>query len=67
MRNTEISLDIIFVNSKNEIVTIHKNTNIFSDESYPSTKPAVFVVEVIAGYTSKNEIYVGDKIVWRRI
>ena len=66
MRNTAISLDIIFVNSNNEIVTIHKNTNTFSDESYPSTKPAIYVVEVIAGFTSKYGIKVGDKIVWRR-
>ena len=66
MRNTAISLDIIFVNSNNEIVTIHKNTNTFSDESYPSTKPAIFVVEVIAGFTDKYGINVGDKIVWRR-
>lgn len=66
MRNTAISLDIIFVNSNNEIVTIHKNTNTFSDDSYPSTKPAIYVVEVVAGYTSKYGIKVGDKIVWRR-
>ena len=66
MRNTAISLDIIFVNSNNEIVTIHKNTNTFSDKSYPSTKPAIFVVEVIAGFTDKYGINVGDKIVWRR-
>jgi uncharacterized membrane protein (UPF0127 family) len=66
MRNTAISLDIIFVNSNNEIVTIHKNTNTFSDESYPSTKPAIYVVEVVADYTSKYGIKVGDKIVWRR-
>jgi hypothetical protein len=66
MRNTEISLDIIFVNSKEEIVTIHENTNTFSDESYPSTKPAIFVVEVAAGFAGKHGIRVGDKIVWRR-
>ena len=66
MRNTEISLDIIFVNSKEDIVTIHKNTETFSDNSYPSTKPAIYVVEVVAGYTSKYGIEVGDKIVWRR-
>jgi uncharacterized membrane protein (UPF0127 family) len=66
MRNTEISLDIIFVNSNEEIVTIHKNTETFSDNSYPSTRPAIYVVEVVAGYTSKYGIEVGDKIVWRR-
>jgi len=67
MRNTALSLDMLFVNSKNEIVTIHKNTTPFSDESYPSAKPSICVIEVLAGYTEKYGIKNGDKIVWRRI
>jgi uncharacterized membrane protein (UPF0127 family) len=64
MRNTLISLDMIFVDENKKIVTIHKNTRILSDTSYPSTKPARYVVEVIAGYTDKYNIKVGDKIDW---
>lgn len=67
MRNTLFSLDMIFVNSKKEIVTIHKNTKILSDESYPSTAPAQYVVEVNSGFTSKNKIEVGDKVEWVKI
>ena len=67
MRNTVLPLDILFVNSKNEIVTIHKNTVPFDESSYPSTKPAKYVVEVNAGFTDKYNIEVGDKISWRRI
>lgn len=67
MRNTFVPLDMIFVNSSNEIVTIHKNTEILSDQSYRSTKPAIYVVEVIGGYTDKHNIKEGDKILWRRI
>jgi len=66
MKNTVISLDIIFVNRNNEIVTIHKDTTPFDTSSYPSTKPASQVVEVIAGYTDLYNINIGDKIVWRR-
>ncbi|GJQ62988.1 MAG: hypothetical protein SCALA702_20410 [Melioribacteraceae bacterium] len=67
MRNTFVPLDMIFVNSNNEIVTIHKNTEILSDQSYRSTKPAIYVVEVVGGYTDKYNIREGDKILWRRI
>jgi uncharacterized membrane protein (UPF0127 family) len=67
MRNTFISLDMIFVDENKKIVTIHKNTRILSDTSYPSTKPARYVVEVIAGFTDKYNIKVGDKIDWMGI
>lgn len=65
MRNTMIPLDIIFVNKKMEIVTIHKNTTPFSEKSYPSTEPSIYVVEVNAGYTDKFDIKEEDKINWR--
>ena len=48
MRNTLISLDMIFVNDQKKIVTIHKNTKILSETSYPSSEPALYVVEVLA-------------------
>ena len=64
MLNTLFSLDIIFVNSNKEIVTIHKNTTPTSQESYPSSKPAIYVVEVVAGFTDKFNIKEGDKIYW---
>lgn len=64
MRNTFISLDMIFVDENREIVTIHKNTKILSDESYPSTQPAKYVVEVVSGFTDKYNIVIGDKIDW---
>ncbi len=64
MRNTFISLDMIFVDESKTIVTIHKNTRILSDTSYPSAKPARYVVEVVAGFTDKYNIQIGDKIDW---
>jgi len=66
MKNTVISLDLIFVDRNNEIVTIHKNAVPFDIGQYQSTKPASQVVEVHAGYTEVHNINVGDKIVWRR-
>ncbi len=64
MRNTLIPLDMMFVNKDNKIITIHKNTKTLSAQSYPSTAPAIYVVEVIGGFTDKYKIVVGDKIFW---
>lgn len=66
MKNTILSLDMIFVNSDLEIVTIHKNTKPFASTSYPSTKPSQYVLETLAGYTDKYKINVGDKIIFRK-
>lgn len=64
MKNTILPLDILYVNINREIVKIHKHTTPFSTESYPSEKPAIYVVEVNAGYTDKYGITEGDKISW---
>jgi hypothetical protein len=66
MKNTILSLDMIFVNARNEIVTIHKYTTPYSEETYMSTKPAKYVLEVNAGYTDKRKVSVGDRISWNR-
>ncbi len=66
MKNTPLSLDMIFVNAHKEIVKIHKYTKPFSTQSYPSIKPAQYVVETIAGFTDRYEIKTGDHIAWER-
>ena len=67
MRNTVLSLDMIFVNAENVIVKIRKETIPFDESQYTSEKPAKYVVEVNAGYTDKFGIKEGDKIIWRRL
>ena len=67
MKNTVLPLDMIFVNSKDVIVTIHKNTTPYSEQSYVSSRPAQYVIEVNAGYTDSHKISVGDRIVWNRL
>jgi uncharacterized protein len=62
MKNTYISLDIIYINSNKEIVSIQKYTQPKSTYSIPSEKPAMYVLEVNAGYSDKNGINPGDKI-----
>lgn len=62
MKNTIIPLDIMYVNSKNEIVRIYKNTTPLSEKPLPSEKPTLFVVEVRGGFTDKYGIKEGDLI-----
>jgi len=64
MRNTLIPLDILFINKNNEIVTIHNNTKVLSAQSYPSSAPAIYVLEVNGGITERHNIQLGDKIFW---
>lgn len=62
MANTPLSLDIIFANSEMEIVRIHRNTPPYSHEQIRSELPAMYVVEVNAGYTLRYDITEGMRI-----
>ena len=62
MANTPISLDIIYANSDFEIVRIHRNTPPYSHENIHSEEPAMYVVEVNAGYTLRYDITEGMSI-----
>jgi uncharacterized membrane protein (UPF0127 family) len=66
MRNTYISLDIIYVDASYRIVSISKYTPTLSDQSLPSIKPAKYVVEVVAGFCDKNSVAEGDYITFER-
>lgn len=66
MKNTYISLDIIYVNSRFEIVKIQKYTQPQSEESVPSIKKAKYVVEVNAGFCDRFGIKEGDRISFKR-
>lgn len=64
MRNTVVPLDMFFVNSGMEIVTIHRETVPFTENPLVSDSPALYVVEVNAGFADKLGITVGDMITW---
>ncbi len=66
MKNTHISLDIIYVNKKNIVVSIAKYTKPYSEIGIPSIKAADKVIEVNAGYCDKNQISEGDSISYSR-
>jgi hypothetical protein len=62
MKNTIIPLDIMFIDSKGVINTIHKNTVPFSEKSLPSKSRSQFVVEVNGGYSDRHGIKEGDQV-----
>lgn len=62
MRNTYISLDILYLDDQKKVVSIQKNTTPLSEESLPSNGNALYVLEVNAGYTDTYNIKPGDQI-----
>jgi len=67
MKNTHISLDIIFVDDSFKIVTIQRDAVPHSRNSIPSTTDAQYIVEVVSGYCNKNNIQEGDFIEFERL
>ena len=66
MKNTRLSLDILYVNASMEIVSIHTHTQPYSTMSIPSAAPAKYVVEVNAGFTQEYGIVPGNRIEFSR-
>lgn len=67
MKNTEIPLDLIFINSKLKIVSIYKNAEPLNEGSLLSESPAKYVLEVNAGSSDKWNIKKGDSIAYTPI
>jgi len=66
MKDTYISLDIIYLNRNLEIVTIQKYTQPLSEQSIPSYKKAKYVIEVNAGFCDKLNIEEGYTVSYER-
>lgn len=67
MKNTEIGLDIIYINADKQIVSFQKNAIPFDVTSLPSVVPAQFVLEINAGLSDLWNLEVGDKISWEKL
>jgi len=62
MRNTYVSLDMIFIQSDGRIRHIAENTETLSDKIIPSGGPVRAVLEVAAGTARKLGIEPGDRV-----
>ena len=63
MKNTLIPLDMLFIDKDLEIVYIEKGAQPCKADpcqTYPSSRPAKYVLEVNAGYTEIHGINIGD-------
>jgi uncharacterized membrane protein (UPF0127 family) len=62
MRNTYVSLDMIFIQGDGRIRRIAENTETESDRIIPSGGPVRAVLEVVAGTAKKFGIQPGDRV-----
>ena len=61
MKDTQISLDIIFIKD-GRIVDIIANTTPFSEELLTPVTTYLFTLEVPGGYASRNGVQIGDVV-----
>ncbi len=65
MKDMKFGLDIIWIDSENTIIGIEKNV---SPDTFPKTfsppLPVKYVLEVSAGWSDKNKIKIGDKMLF---
>ncbi len=66
MKNTPISLDIIFVGADGCIANIAESTTPMSERSYRSDGPVKYVVEVRAGFAKHFKIDSSTCMRWQR-
>lgn len=66
MKNTEIPLDIIYLDANKKIVSIQKKAKPFNEVSLPSEGPAQYVLEVNGGLTDVWNLSIGDSIAFKK-
>ena len=62
MRNTYISLDMIFIRADGRILSIARNTTPLSDEGVPSGGPVRAVLELVGGRAAEIGALPGDRV-----
>jgi len=67
MKNTPVSLDIIFAGRDGCIVNIVESTTPMSNQRYRSKGPVKYVVEVPAGFAKRFQLDTDTCIRWRRL
>jgi uncharacterized membrane protein (UPF0127 family) len=63
MKNTYVSLDVIFIRADGRIRRITANTQPMSERPIPSGGPVRGVLEVLAGTAARLNIMPGDRVV----
>jgi uncharacterized membrane protein (UPF0127 family) len=66
MKNTYMSLDIIFVNDLGIVSHIHENALPKSLEPISSQTSVKYVLEVNSGFVAKNRVQLGSKLIFEK-
>jgi uncharacterized membrane protein (UPF0127 family) len=66
MKNTHISLDIIYLDHLGNVVSIQEHATPLDETSLPSTAPAQYVLEVNAGLAQHWSLSPGDHMTFTR-
>ena len=67
MKNTPLSLDIIYINADFTIVHIAENTTPYSTAPIPSKHPAKYVLEVNGGFCQHHGIVARDRVEFSQV
>ena len=63
MKDTPLSLDMIFIHADGRIAKIAEHTKPFSTETITSGAPVRAVLEIVGGSARKFDIAIGDRVV----
>jgi len=64
MRNTVLSLDLVFIDEQHRIINIAENAVPYSEQSITSAAPGVAVLELNGGRARELGIVAGNKVEW---
>jgi uncharacterized membrane protein (UPF0127 family) len=64
MKNTYLSLDIVFARADGTVSSVVHNTEPLSLRSMPSTEPVKYVLELNAGVARRLRIGSGSRLLW---
>lgn len=64
MKNTVLSLDLVFIDEQHRIINIAENAVPYSEQSIMSAAPGVAVLELNGGRTRELGIVAGNKVDW---
>lgn len=67
MKNTEIPLDLIFIDENFKIVSFQKEAKPFDESSLSSEVPIKYVLEINAGLVDQWNLVIGDRITYQRL
>ena len=65
MKNTYVSLDIVFIDSNKKICSIAKNTEPMSQSGIYPKRSYRYTLELLAGTAAKFNLKEGDSVVWK--